>query len=64
MLPLLPANFEFESEHSTPRITSKVEPILDVEVVEKIEEFVDEQVDGRFRVAELIVEEPYFLVNW
>ena len=42
----LPANFEFESEHSTPRTTSEVEPILDVEVIEKIEEFVDEQVDG------------------
>ena len=43
----LPANFEFGGKYSTgtPRVTGEVKPILDVEVIEKIDEFVDESVD-------------------
>ena len=66
----LPANFEFGSQYSTPWMTSEIEPILDVEVIENIDELVDEYVDGpegwrlflelpvcRFRDAGLIVED-------
>ena len=34
--------FESRSEYSTPRMIGEVEPILDVEVIGKINKFVDE----------------------
>ena len=41
-IPHASAKFEFGSKNSTPRMTSEVEPILDVELTDKINEFEDE----------------------